>query len=573
MRPAASTDTPQWRRLGADRLVERVMKGWRRTLTIATAAVVVTGAATFGVATWAGSADVTATVRLYQVHTGDTLASIADEFGSSASCVAVDNGHAADWQPIEGQIIFVFPGECPPTTTTSPATSTATTTPAATTTVPPNGGFAFPTSVSANGRYLLDQNGQPYLMQADTAWCLPNELTPAQADTFFANRAAEGFNTVLVAWACGPYIDGHSSDGASYDGLTPFIGGDWSKPTPAYWDRMDQYVASAKAHGIELAIDNETGSFVNQMVAAGPTVMRGFGQFLASRYAPSGNVMFVDGNDYGPSSQSDAAVFAWMDGINDVAPNVLQSVELYPTISTTYDNADAISRSDWATAYSYYPTYDVVLRAYQGTPAKPAIMFEANYEGENLGVPGGGGPATTAETIRRQIYWTMTSGGAGHFYGNLLTYTFDDPAWPTKMATPAVAQNQMATALFRSLPWQDLVPDADFLTDGKGTYDGSSTVDVLQSDYATAARTPDGAHAVVYLPTARTITIDASKLPAQVSARWFDPTTGTSTAASRAVHASRRAARGRQFRLGPPARRSLTLGASGDRSALTEQLE
>ena len=52
------------------------------------------------------------------------------------------------------------------------------------------------------------------------------------------------------------------------------------------------------------------------------------------------------------------------------------------------------------------------------------------------------------------------------------------------------------------------------------------------SDYATAARTPDGKLAIAYLPTVRTITIDASKLAANAVSRWYDPTAGTFTPAA-----------------------------------------
>ena len=55
---------------------------------------------------------------------------------------------------------------------------------------------------------------------------------------------------------------------------------------------------------------------------------------------------------------------------------------------------------------------------------------------------------------------------------------------------------------------------------------------VESSDYATAARTPDGKLAIAYLPTVRTITIDASKLAANAVSRWYDPTAGTFTPAA-----------------------------------------
>ena len=54
-------------------------------------------------------------------------------------------------------------------------------------------------------------------------------------------------------------------------------------------------------------------------------------------------------------------------------------------------------------------------------------------------------------------------------------------------------------------------------------------MDVLDDDYVTAARTPDGRQAVVYLPTSRTISVNAGALPAGTQAAWVDPTSGRRT--------------------------------------------
>ena len=81
--------------------------------------------------------------------------------------------------------------------------------------------------------------------------------------------------------------------------------------------------------------------------------------------------------------------------------------------------------------------------------------------------------------------------------------------------TLGVKQIEIWKDFFASLPWQDLVPDQQHttVTAGYGTFgndevhfdkeglDASYTVRVSQSDYATAARTLDGAYVVVYLPT------------------------------------------------------------------------
>ncbi len=97
---------------------------------------------------------------------------------------------------------------------------------------------------------------------------------------------------------------------------------------------------------------------------------------------------------------------------------------------------------------------------------------------------------------------------------------------------PAASRSSYLVKLFTGLPWYRLVPDQKhtLLTSGYGTF--SSTGNVESSDYATAARTPDGKLAIAYLPTVRTITIDASKLAANAVSRWYDPTAGTFTPAA-----------------------------------------
>src|SRR5579859_7179758 len=115
-------------------------------------------------------------------------------------------------------------------------------------------------------------------------------------------------------------------------------------------------------------------------------------------------------------------------------------------------------------------------------------------------------------------------------YGNHTTWTFPS-GWQNSLDTTGVAELGVMRSFFVSEPWQQLVPDASFITSGTGTYT-TNGVDVLQSDYATAAVTPDGAHAVVYIPSARTVAVNLSRLQASVTARWIDPTNGASRPAT-----------------------------------------
>ena len=124
----------------------------------------------------------------------------------------------------------------------------------------------------------------------------------------------------------------------------------------------------------------------------------------------------------------------------------------------------------------------------------------------------------------------MLSGATGQFYGNHHTWQFL-PDWKSHIDTAGSKQVGYLVKLLAGRRWWQLVPDQahTLLTSGYGTF--TSDGNVQSSDYATAARTPDGRLAIAYLPTVRTVTIDTSELAANVVARWYDPSAGTYTSA------------------------------------------
>ncbi len=389
---------------------------------------------------------------------------------------------------------------------------------------------AFPAAVSSNHRYLVDQQGKPFLVVGDSPQCLSTNLTTVDMDFFFADRHARGFNVAWVNLLCGTYTRG-APDARTYDGIKPFTTpGDLSTPNETYFARMDTMVALAAKHGITLFLDPaETGSFRDLLKNNGTTKSRGYGSYLGTRYKAVRNIVWMLGNDYHPDQWGtyDAYEAALSQGIRSADPAKLQTIELTPE-STSFDDPVWPSLINLASAYTYGPTYNIVLQGYKKTPTQPVFMVEANYEFENLS----GGPATTDETMRRQEYWTMLSGATGQLYGNGYTWGLNDPTWKQHFDTPAATQMGLLAQLFESRRWQDLVPDQAhaFLTGGYGTY--ATSGDVLDSNYATAAITSDGALAMVYLPTSRPVSINTSKLKAGWTARWFDPANGATRSAS-----------------------------------------
>ena len=399
---------------------------------------------------------------------------------------------------------------------------------------------AYPLKVSANGRYLVDQNNIPFLIAGDTPQGLISRLSEAQADSYFADRQAHGFNAVgWIDVACAGHDFAGNTEGATYDGIRPFTGFvsggtdythyDLTKPNAAYFARLDRIVTLAAKHGILAFIDPiETIGWLPTLRNNGLTAAYAYGQYLGNRYKDFPNVAWLNGNDFNSwkDPKDDALVQAVAKGIKSTDPGHLQTVELNVFTSSSFDDPTWVPLISLNSTYTYSPTYIQMLHSYNQTPVAPAYLVEAHYDLEDVGKPPDYG---TPPVLRREEYWTMLSGGAGQFYGNRYTWSFV-PGWESHLDTVGVTQLAIWKGFFSSLPWQNLVPDQDHtvVTAGLGTF-GTLQTRVSQSDYCTAAKTPDGSFVIAYMPTARTVTVNMASLKAPANTKWFDPTNGVYT--------------------------------------------
>jgi Protein of unknown function (DUF4038)/Putative collagen-binding domain of a collagenase len=405
---------------------------------------------------------------------------------------------------------------------------------------PGAGSAAYPLQVSANRRYLVDQNNQPFLIVGDTPQGLMSRLSEAQADHYFADREANGFNTAgWIDVMCAGHDYPGDTDGSTYDGIRPFTGYvpggtdyfhyDLTKPNEKYFVRLDHIVEIAAKHGQLVFLDPiETIGWLPTLRNNGRKAAYAYGQYLGRRYKHFANVAWISGNDFNnwKVPTDDALVQEVAKAIRSVAPGQLQTVELNVFTSSSFDDPTWRPLIDLNGTYTYSPTYMQTLHSYNQKPVGPVYLLEAHYDLEDVGKPPDFG---TPPVLRREEYWAMLSGATGQFYGNRYTWSFA-PGWESHIDTVGVAQITIWKNFFTSLPWQDLVPDRahKVVTAGLGNY-GTLQTRVSQSDYCTAARTPDGSVVVAYMPTARTITVNMASLKAPARARWFDPTNGAYT--------------------------------------------
>ena len=395
---------------------------------------------------------------------------------------------------------------------------------------------AYPLKPSADGRYVVDINNVPFLIIGDAPHSILANVNNADATTYLTDRGSNGFNALWIELLCDSYTRGFGTEGSrnygrDVNGNNPFTstltGGyyDLTTPNPAYWSHVDYIVQTAATNGLQCVFTPlDQGGWTRTSLQNGTNRCYQYGQFLGNRYKHSPNIIWNLGNDFqGWRRQyQDDVVLAIVDGISNNDPNHLITVQLDFPVSESQDDVNWIPRITANGVYTYYPTYAETLVAYNKPTVIPVLFLEANYEDEaNLGELG------TPKVLRRQEYWSLTAGAlAGHMYGNKYIWPFLK-GWQSHLNTTCTTELMYFKNFFNGIHWYDLVPDKShtFLTAGYGTF--TSRGFVGNSDYATGARTQDGALGVVYTPVGHTLTIAMNSFGGPVTARWYDPTADT----------------------------------------------
>jgi hypothetical protein len=415
----------------------------------------------------------------------------------------------------------------------------------------------FPVKKAPNGHYLVDQDGKPFMIVADSGWGLIGNLDTRDAAVYFSNRASLGFNSVLMTLAVSDYAGSKIAGYQTFDGLTPFIGGTSSKPGPLslpnepYWNRVDALINLAATLGLNvIAFPLETGGWLKIMEAEGVSACYRFGVFLGTRYRDFPNIIWAFGNDYDEEAWSvtstDVVVKAVANGILSQDKNHLVTIELGGPLGTKQSFGQSIStdNSRWwnilglNSGYSYFPTYATAKAVWLNAsiPVLPYVLGESGYENESWsGVEG------TAKTCRRENWCSILGGGLGGvMYGNRYIWYFaTGGVWQKSLNTRGAIECGYLRSFLERLHWWEL--EADFLhkfcTRGYGTEftdlthastrNQSSQSYIAVDGFAPAMVTPDGSLGIVYVQNATTLSINLSLMAGNVTAQWYDPTNNT----------------------------------------------
>lgn len=395
--------------------------------------------------------------------------------------------------------------------------------------------YVYPLKVSANKRYLVDQNNTPFFWVGDSPWSIIAQGTNADIDQYLADRQQRGFNVILVNLLEHMFAD-HAPN--NIDNVAPFTGTAFtSTPNDPYFTRADYLITQAGLKGMVVLLnplylgyacgsEGWCAEVKNATSNGNMTAMTNWGTYVGNRYKNFTNIVWLVGADVDPVAAGvSTQLSAFATALHTADPNHLIS-EHNVRGQMAVDPWGA-SVPSWLTlnnTYTQWTTYTNAQTAYNHSPTMPFFVVESYYENEH---------GYTQTLLRSEAYWNALSGGSGYNFGNcplwglgsstVSSFCSGVGTWQQQLSKQGSINMTYFAQLFTSLPWYNLIPDFNHtvLTSGFGTYGNT--------DYVTAALSSDGQTMIAYLPSIRTVTVDLSKMAGPVAARWYDPSNGMYT--------------------------------------------
>jgi len=389
--------------------------------------------------------------------------------------------------------------------------------------------------VSDNGRFLQLEDGSPFFWLGDTGWLLFTRLNREEAETYFDDRVAKGFNVIQVSAV-------HMIDAENIYGDSALINKSLGAPLVkdghyGYWEHVDYLVDLAEEKGLYMALvavwgNNVRGGYVSYSEA------ETYANFLVKRYGHKKNVIWMNGGDtFGNDSTA-----TW----NIIGKTLKEKSE---NQLVTYHPRGRHSSSDWFHNESWldfnqvqsgHRRYDqddtergygqdnwrYIEDDYKINPVKPTIDAEPSYEGIPQGLHDVNEVFWDHNDVRRYAYWSVFAGAFGYTYGHSAIMQFHlhdgrEPAygakeyWDVALNSTGSQQMKHLKNLMLSKSYFDRVPAQEIIVENGKKY-----------DYKVATKGSD--YAFVYSYKGGIIKVDLSKLGFnKVGAEWYNPRVGT----------------------------------------------
>jgi hypothetical protein len=391
--------------------------------------------------------------------------------------------------------------------------------------------------ISANGRYLMTEKGDPFFWLGDTGWLLLTKLTREEADRYLEDRRKKGFNIIQVMVL-------HGLNDVNVYGDSALTHGNIATPKVQtnYWAHLDSIVSKAAEKGLYIALVPVWGGVVK---SAKPTVAqaKAYANFLAERYKASPNIVWMNGGD---SKGSDYQEVWTTIGATLRAKDPGHLITFHPRGRASssswfhtqgwldFNSVQSGHRSyeqDTSRGDPHYgeDNWKYILADYKRVPVKPVLDAEPSYEQIPHGLHDTLQPRWTDKDVRRYGYWSVFAGACGYTYGDNSvmqmhkptdkgsSYGAKDP-WYRAIGDPGAGQMVYLKKLLLSRPYFERVPDPSLIAEQGEKY-----------NYLAATR--GAKYAFIYTCNGRRIKVNTGKIAGQqVQASWYSPRDGSSTA-------------------------------------------
>lgn len=399
---------------------------------------------------------------------------------------------------------------------------------------------ALPIKVSENGRYFVDQNGDPVFWLGTTQWELFHGFSQEDARTILEESRKNGFTFVQVK-----LMGGGDGTKPNVYGQKAWINNDPLMPNEAYFRNVDAVIQMARDNNLVILPSIYHQSYRKYITLE---KARRWAKWVSQRYKDAPNIVWTTTpqakQEFVPIIRELAAGLREGDGGRHLISFKPDPSPYSSSFLHTESWLDFNSMQTWNAVKLIYP---MVTHDYNLKPVKPVLMAEGAYEGGfeyKFDV--------TPLWVRRQAYYSYLA-GAHHTYGHNANWRVL-PTWKEALNAPGAIQMGVLKKIFLARKeWWLLVPDQSLFASGGRVSDWA-----LPRDFATeeersayvrglgpfesggqpsgnevlhlAARHRDGKWAMLYLADKASFTVNMSKLnAAKVNMFWVNPITGDPT--------------------------------------------
>ena len=380
--------------------------------------------------------------------------------------------------------------------------------------------------------YLMDDEDQPFFWLADTAWNAPLRGEQSEWQTYLETRARQGFTAiqfVATQWrGChAPRYGPLYTEGAS--GLR------LNEPAFAAMDSWVEMINAAGMVAVPVMLWANTPTCPGQALSEDACIV--LGRHMLERWGARRVVWFLAGDaDYA----APAVAERWKRIGRAVFSDAPDAVATMHPCGLSWIG-DSFAREPW---YSFVGIQSghgkgerdlrFLLQGAYSTAwqriRKPFINIEPNYE---MATPYGTEESFTGYHVRRASYWSMlVAPAAGITYGNNPIWIWAQTAgeiaeghgtwagdpWRRGLDTEGIRSLTILRAFFQRLPWTELRPAPELLSQQPGATG-------LERFIAVAA-TPSLSWIVAYLPCGGTLRLERPPAAGGGAAWWVDPRTG-----------------------------------------------